>query len=68
MNEFSKYFLDSYCYSIESNLENNQNVISTMSMIQSDHKPYRCPEPSCMKTFKEKGNLKTHSRIHVNLS
>lgn len=28
-------------------------------------KPYKCPYEGCDKTFNEKGNLKTHVRIHT---
>ena len=29
------------------------------------NKPYKCPYPDCEKIFNEKGNLKTHYRIHT---
>ena len=29
-------------------------------------KQYKCPYDKCQHIFKEKGNLKTHIRIHVN--
>jgi insecticidal toxin complex protein TccC len=28
-------------------------------------KEYVCPEPNCQRAFYEKGNLKTHMRIHT---
>lgn len=32
--------------------------------MQTGEKPFVCPMPNCGKTFTEKGNLKTHLRIH----
>ena len=33
--------------------------------IHSGKKPYNCPYPSCKKSFIDKGNMKTHFKIHV---
>jgi hypothetical protein len=30
-----------------------------------DERKFLCEFPNCQKKFKEKGNLKTHLRIHV---
>ena len=31
----------------------------------TNSKQYQCPYDSCQRIFKEKGNLKTHIRVHV---
>jgi uncharacterized Zn-finger protein len=32
-----------------------------------DKRNFRCPFKDCGKLFKEKGNLRTHIRVHVNI-
>ena len=32
-----------------------------------ERKMFKCPLESCMRVFKEKGNLKTHIRVHVTI-
>lgn len=39
-------------------------TIITFQLLQTGEKPFICPFDNCDKTFTEKGNLKTHIRIH----
>lgn len=33
-----------------------------------EKKVFKCPHPNCPKQFREKGNLRTHIRVHVTYS
>lgn len=44
-----------------------KSVLNNHQKIHLDLKPHKCPYPNCGKEFKEKGNLKSHFRIHVKL-
>lgn len=53
---------------INNRTENSLTLSSVKQMtlkIDSLTKIYKCPYENCKKTFKEKGNLKTHIRVHV---
>ena len=42
--------------------ENQKNIIFEIKKIKT---LYRCSFPQCSSKFREKGNLITHTRIHV---
>ena len=41
------------------------HVIYIYLIFKTGNKPFRCPFKNCNKFFNEKGNLKTHIRIHT---
>jgi uncharacterized Zn-finger protein len=41
------------------------NALRVHQKIHAGKKPYLCPYPGCRKPFVEKGNMKTHFKIHV---
>jgi uncharacterized Zn-finger protein len=41
------------------------NALKVHQKIHAGQKPYTCPYPACGKSFVEKGNMKTHFKIHV---
>lgn len=54
------------------NLISDKNlIISPKNIAKKDYfqtskdKNFTCPEQNCKRRFKEKGNLRTHYRIHV---
>lgn len=36
-------------------------------MTHTGERPFVCPYSNCGKRFTEKGNMKTHIKVHVNL-
>jgi uncharacterized Zn-finger protein len=40
-------------------------IVKGKIFIKLDKRSFRCPYKDCGKLFKEKGNLRTHIRVHV---
>lgn len=43
----------------------NYNSLKVHQKVHSGKKPYKCPFPECNKAFIEKGNMKSHFKVHV---
>jgi uncharacterized Zn-finger protein len=44
------------------------NALRVHQKIHAGKKPYMCPYPECGRFFVEKGNMKTHFKVHVRIS